>query len=130
MAEQRQEIRKLFTFFVDVQDKLYSPRGWELPKKTKLVKGIQLTSDLPDRLYYRGAQRVEIGGDEIFPEGFESRILMSSLSVPPRERFFNLGEVPPGDLSVKVRFQDKAHDRARIGNGYRVSVILLLDEEI
>ena len=66
MAEQRQETRKLFTFFVDIQDKLYSPTGWELPKKTKLVKGIQITSDLPDRLYYRGSQRVEIGGDEIF----------------------------------------------------------------
>lgn len=129
MAEQRQEIRKLFTFFVDVQDKLYSPRGWELPKRTRFVKGIQLTSDYPDRLYYRGAQRVEIGGEEIFPEGFESRILMSSLSVAPMERFFNLGQVLPGDLSVKIRYQDTPHDRTRIDDGYQVSVILLLEEE-
>ena len=130
MKEQLQETRKLFTFLVDVEGKLYSPTKWELPKKTKFVKGIQLTSDYPDNLYYRGAQRIEIGGEELFPEGFESRILMSSLSVAPRERFFNLGEVLPGDLSVKVRYQDKPHARTRIDDGYHVSVILLLEEEV
>lgn len=130
MEEQLQETRKLFTFLVDKEGKQYSPTKWELPKKTKFVKGIQLTSDYPDSLYYRGSQRIEIGGEEIFPEGFESRILMSSLSVAPRERFFDLGKVLPGDLSVKVRYQDNPHGRTRIDDGYHVSVILLLEEEV
>ena len=129
MATQMREARKLFTFRVDEEEKSYSPTKWELPKKTKFVKGIQLTSDYPDNLYYRGSQRIEIGGEEIFPEGFESRILMSSLSVAPRERFFNLGQVLPGDLSVKIRYRDTPHDRTRIDDGYQVSVILLLEEE-
>ena len=124
------EARKLFTFRVDEEEKSYSPTKWELPKKTKFVKGIQLTSDYPDNLYYRGSQRIEIGGEEIFPEGFESRILMSSLSVAPRERFFNLGQVLPGDLSVKIRYRDTPHNRTSIERGYHVSVILLIEEEV
>lgn len=130
MEKQTREIRKTFSFQVDEADKLYTPVKWELPKKTAFVKGLQLTSDFPNKLYYRGSQRIEIGGDELFPEGFDSKILISSISVAPRERFFNLGEVQPGDLSVKVRYEDKDHERAVLGNGYQVSVVLLLEEEI
>ena len=53
---------------------------------------------------------------------------MSSIAVAPRERFFDLGQVLPGDLSVKVRYEDKDHERAILGNGYRVSVVLLIEE--
>lgn len=130
MEKQTREIRKTFTFQVTEANKPYTPVKWELPKKTAYVKGLQLTSDFPNKLYYRGSQRIEIGGDELFPEGFDSKILISSISVAPRERFFDLGEVQPGDLSVKVRYQDKDHERAVLGNGYQVSVVLLFEEEI
>ncbi|WP_246848960.1 hypothetical protein [Aquimarina sp. U1-2] len=89
-----------------------------------------MTTDQPDKLYYRGCQKIEIGGEELFPEGFESRILMSSLNVAPRERFFDLGEVLPGDLSVKIRYEDKDHSKAIFAQGYSVSVILLLEESL
>ncbi|PTB98006.1 hypothetical protein C9994_00165 [Marivirga lumbricoides] len=128
MEKDTREIRKSFSFRVDKANKIYTPINWELPKKTKYVRGIQLTSDFPNKLYYRGAQKIEIGGDELFPEGFDSKILISSISVAPRERFFELGDVLPGDLSVKIRFEDKDHERAAIGNGYNVSVVLLIDE--
>jgi len=130
MEKQTREIRKTFSFQVNEANKLYAPVKWDLPKKTAFVKGLQLTSDFPNKLYYRGTQRIEIGGDELFPEGFDSKILISSISVAPRERFFDLGEVQPGDLSVKVRYQDQDHERAVLGNGYQVSVVLLLEEEI
>jgi hypothetical protein len=130
METKTREIRKTFSFRVDQANKVYTPLNWELPKKTKYVRGIQLTSDFPNKLYYRGAQKIEIGGDELFPEGFDSKILISSISVAPRERFFELGDVLPGDLSVKVRFEDNDHERAAIGNGYTVSVVLLIDELI
>ena len=129
MERQTREIRKTFSFLVNEANKLYTPVKWELPKKTAFVKGLQLTSDFPNKLYYRGSQRIEIGGDELFPEGFDSKILISSISVAPRERFFDLGEVQPGDLSVKVRYEDKDHERAVLGNGYQVSVVLLFEEE-
>ena len=130
MEKETREIRKTFSFQVKEANKSYSPVNWELPKKTKFVKGLQLTSDFPNKLYYRGAQKIEIGGDELFPEGFDSKILVSSISVAPRERFFDLGDVLPGDLSVKVRYEDKDHERAILGNGYQVSVVLLIEEAI
>lgn len=130
MQKESREIRKVFTFSVNEANKSYNPLNWELNKKTIAVKALQLSSDYPDKLYYRGAQRIEIGGDEIFPEGFDSKFLMSSVSVGPHERFFQLGDVLPGDLSVKVRYEDKDHQRAPMENGYQVKVILLIEERI
>ena len=129
MEKETREIRKTFTFQVDEANKPYAPVKWELPKKSVFVRGLQLTSDFPAKLYYRGSQKVEIGGEELFPEGFDSKILMSSIAVAPRQRFFDLGEVLPGDLSVKVRYEDKDHGSSPFDRGYRVSVILLIEEE-
>ena len=124
------ESRVAFSFQVEQGDASLSPSGWELPKQTVAIKGIQINSDYPDKLFYRGSQRIEIGGEELFPEGFHSRMLMSSLSVPPRERFFDLGHVAPGDLSVKLRYRDKQHSKAPLAGGYKVIVTLLIAERL
>ena len=124
------ETRVVFSFKMEKQNGLTSIDSFELPKYTKVIKGIQLLSDYPDRLFYRGKQRIEIGGEELFPDGFESKILMSSLSVAPRGRFFELGDVMPGDLSVKIRFEDKDHPNAQFEGGYRVTIVLLIEEAI
>ncbi|WP_236669162.1 hypothetical protein [Aquimarina mytili] len=55
---------------------------------------------------------------------------MSSLSVAPKERFFDLGAVLPGDLSVKVRYQDTDHPSTDFGEGYKVSLIILIHEAV
>ena len=130
MKKATREVRKSFSFQVNEAGKLYTPVNWELPKKTKFVKGLQLTSDFPNKLYYRGTQKIEVGGDELFPEGFDSKILVSSISVAPRDRFFDLGEVLPGDLSVKIRYQDINHSRAEFDGGYQVTLVLLIEEEV
>ncbi len=130
MEQKVKETRIAFPFTVKEANKLVSVDNLELPKHTKIVKGIQLLSDRPDKLYYRGSQRIEIGGEELFPDGFDSKILMASVSVAPRERFFDLGEVLPGDLLVKVRFEDKDHTQAPFEDGYRVTLVLLIDEHI
>ena len=128
--QKNKETRVAFTFQVEQGDTSLSPNGWELPKQTAFVKGIQISSDYPDKLFYRGSQRIEIGGEELFPDGFHSRLLMSSLSVPPRERFFDLGQVAPGDLSVKLRYSDTQHSKAPLAGGYKVIVTLLLEERL
>ncbi len=128
MEGNTKETRVIFSFKMEKERGLLNVDTFELPKHTKLVKGIQLLSDYPDRLYYRGRQRIEIGGEELFPEGFESRILMSSLSVAPRERFFELGDVLPGDLSVKVRFEDANHTTTPFESGYMVTLVILIEE--
>ncbi|MGB3465073.1 MAG: hypothetical protein WBA74_07380 [Cyclobacteriaceae bacterium] len=130
MEKQTREVRKSFSFQVTEANESYTPVKWELPKKTTIVKGVQLNSDFPNKLYYRGSQKLEIGGDELFPEGFASKFLQSSINVAPRDRYFDLGQVQPGDLSVKIRYQDRDHERASLGAGYEVSVVLLIEEEI
>jgi len=128
--EETKETRVVFSFPVEKQNGLNTIDSFELPKHTKYVKGIQLISDHPDRLYYRGKQRIEIGGEELFPDGFHSKILMSSLSVAPKERFFELGDVLAGDLSVKFRFEDSDHTNATFDGGYTVTVVLLISEKL
>ncbi|WP_108866868.1 hypothetical protein [Aquimarina aquimarini] len=130
MDRKTKETRVTFSFKVDKENEGITISHLELPKYTKKVKGLQLISDYPSKLYYRGSQRIEIGGEELFPDGFTSKLLMSSLSVPPRERFFELGEVAPGDLSVKVRFTDKEHTLASFEQGYTVSLIVLIEESL
>ncbi len=130
MERKVKETRVAFPFTVSEANKLITIDNLELPKHTKIVKGLQLISDYPDKLYYRGSQRIEIGGEEIFPDGFDSKILVSSVSVAPRERFFDLGDVLPGDLSVKVRFEDTDHSAVAFGAGYTVSLIILIDENL
>lgn len=130
METKTKETRISFPFSVTKEGGLLTVDNLELPKHTKYIKGLQLISDFSDKLYYRGSQRIEIGGDEIFPEGFDSKLLMSSISVAPKGRFFDLGEVLPGDLSVKIRFQDTAHTKAEFGEGYRVSLIVLIEENV
>ncbi len=128
MEQHTKETRISFPFQVTKANGLVNVDNLELPKHTKLVKGLQLISNAPDKLYYRGSQRIEIGGEELFPDGFDSKILMASLSVAPRERFFDLGEVLPGDLLVKIRFEDKDHPKASFEEGYQVSLVILIEE--
>ncbi len=130
MENSTKETRVTFSFRIPEANKLITVDNLELPKHTKMVKGLQLISDYPDKLYYRGSQRIEIGGEELFPDGFDSKILMSSLSVAPKERFFDLGAVLPGDLSVKVRYQDTDHPSTDFREGYKVSLIILIHEAV
>lgn len=128
MEEKSKETRVMFSFQVDNAGGLINADRFELPKHTRMVRGLQLLADYPDKLYYRGRGRIEIGGEELFPDKFESKILMSSLSVAPRERFFDLGDVLPGDLSVKIRFEDTDHPRAPFEGGYEVQLVILIEE--
>ena len=130
VKQKLKETRVSYTFQVVQSQSSVIPNGWELPKQTKAVKGIQLSADYPDKLYYRGSQRIEIGGEELFPDNFDSRLLMSSLAVAPRERFFDLGAVAPGDLSIKVRYKDVNHGKAAFVGGYKVIITLLLDQTV
>ena len=66
-------VDKVYSFAVDAQNTPYNKK-FDLDKNVKLVRGIILSSDKPSLLFYRGSQRIEISGDEIFPEDFESKL--------------------------------------------------------
>lgn len=129
MKTATKETRITFPFKVETANNTFNVSPFELPKHTTFIKGVQLISDHPDRLYHRGRQRIEIGGEEVFPEGFDSKLLMASVSVAPRERFFDLGDVLPGDLSIKIRFEDRDHNAAPFEEGYGVSLVVLIEEQ-
>lgn len=129
MEQKTKETRVSYTLDITSEGSVQNV-SFELPKYTKFVKGIQLLSNEPSKLFYRGSQRIEIGGEELFPDGFQSRLLMSTLSVAPKERFFELGEVLPKDLLIKVRFEDSPNTNVDFENGYNCTLVFLLEEQL
>ena len=116
-------VDKIFSFLVDTEGTPYSKK-FDLDKNVKLVHGIMLSSDKPNLLFYRGSQRIEISGDEIFPEDFESKIMMSGLAVPPDQKYLSLGNgVVSGNGEVKVQYKDTVNPNAPFAS-YKVIIIL------
>jgi hypothetical protein len=115
-------IKKRYDIEVTTANTLHS-KTFELDKTVEKVHGILFASDRDDPMYYRGSNKVEINSDEIFTEGYESKLLMSGLNVSPNERFYNLGGVPPGNFKVKVEYKDTPDARLQFVP-YRVSIYL------
>jgi hypothetical protein len=95
-------------------------KTFDLDKDITAIKGLLITSDRDDLLYYRGSQRIEISKEEFFPDAYESKLLMSGISVAPRERYYDLGNVNPGNRSIRVDYKDANHALAPF-TAYRVS---------
>lgn len=114
---------KTFSFLVTTENTSYKLK-FDLDKNVKLVSGLLLSSSDPRKLFFRGSQRIEISGDELFPEGYESKLLMSGISVPPSDRFVDLGDgVLSGNCEVKIQYVDEANDNA-VFNPYKVTLTL------
>src|SRR6185437_13596941 len=106
MDNYRKFVKRRYSFQVTTPSTLY-PQKFELDKNVKLVKELLMSSSNPSLLFYRGSQRLEINGEEIYPEDFESRLLMSGISVPPDQKFASLGEaVVAGNGEIKLQFKD------------------------
>src|SRR5687767_6458318 len=115
-------VKKRYDIEVTTANTLHS-KTFELDKTVEKVHGILFASDRDDLMYYRGSNKVEINSDEIFPEGYESKLLMSGLNVSPNDRFYNLGGAPPGNFKVKVEYKDTPDARLQFVP-YRVSIYL------
>ena len=120
---ERRTVDKAFSFAIDTEGQPVSKK-FDLDKNVKLVRGILLSSNRPNLLFYRGSQRIEISGEEIFAEDYESKILMSGLSVPPDQKFRTLGNgVVAGNGEVKIQYKDTVSTQAPF-EAYRVTIIL------
>jgi hypothetical protein len=115
-------VKKRYDIDVTAANAIHS-KTFELDKTVQKVHGILFASDRDDLMYYRGSGKVEINSDEIFPEGYETKLLMSGLNVSPNDRFYSLGGVPPGNFKVKVEYKDTADARLQF-TAYRVSIYL------
>lgn len=96
-------------------------KTFELDKNIKSVKGLLLTSDKDDLLYYRGSQKIEINKEEYFPDNYESKLLMSGINVSPKSRYYDLGTVNPGNGNIRLVYQD-TDDGRTVFAAYRVSL--------
>jgi hypothetical protein len=96
---------------------------FELDKTVEKIHGILFAGDRDDLMYYRGSAKVEINSEEIFPEGYESKLLMCGLNVSPNDRFYNLGGILPGNFKIKVDYKDTPDTRLAFFP-YRVSIYL------
>ena len=116
-------VDKVYSFAVEAQNAPVSKK-FDLDKNVKLVRGIIISSDKPNLLFYRGSQRIEISGDEIFPEDFESKLLMSGIAVAPNQKYRSLGNgVIAGNGEVKVQYKDTQNPNASF-TLYKVIIIL------
>ena len=93
---------------------------FELEKTVKKITGLLLTSDRDDMLFYRGSQKIDVNGQEVFPEEYESKLLMCGISLQPNLRFFEL-DLDPGNGIVLITFQDTDHPTVAFA-AYRVSL--------
>ena len=116
-------VDKVYSFAVESQNAPVNKK-FDLDKNVKLVRGIILSSDKPNLLFYRGSQRIEISGDEIFPEDFESKLLMSGIAVAPDQKYRSLGNgVIAGNGEVKIQYKDTPNPNASFTT-YKVIIIL------
>ena len=94
---------------------------FELDKTVRLIKGIKLTSDREDLLWYRGVQRVVINGKERYEDNYESRNFQSSINVSVNKRYKNLRNLEPGNGIIEIDYTDIPHPLYPFAS-YRVSL--------
>ena len=115
-------IKKRYDITVSEANAIHT-KTFELDKNVTAVHGILFASDRDDLMYYRGSAKVELNSDEIFPEGYETKLLMTGLNVSPNDRFYILGGAPPGNFKLKVEYRDTPDVKLQFA-AYRVSVYL------
>lgn len=83
--------------------------SFELNKNALFLIGISITSDREDILFYRGSQKIQVNEVELFPENFESKLLLSGLNVQPNQRVVDLGMFPVGNGRLEIWYKDTPH---------------------
>lgn len=109
------------------QENTVHAKTFELDKNIVKVHGLLLESNRDDLLFYRGFCKIEINRQEIFPEDYAAKLLMSGINVSPNDRYYKLGGLEPGNGQVRVEYKDNTHVQLSFAS-YRVS--LYLDCEI
>jgi len=101
---------KIIKEWIDVQVTAANEKfedSFEVDKHAAAIIGIAITSNNDDALYYRGSQRITMNEIEIYPEGYESKMLMQGINVAVNDRIIKLGEeIAPGNRKVKLEYKD------------------------
>ncbi len=101
-------IRKRFDVDVTEAGKTVSKK-FELDKTVKTITGLVVTSDREDLMFFRGEQKIDINGKEIFSEDYESKLLMTSLNVAINSKYMDMKNLDPGNGIINVSYTDHNH---------------------
>lgn len=115
-------VKKRFDVAITAADKVFS-QSFELDKTITFIKGILLTADKEDLLYYRGSQKIEVNKQEVFPEDYASKLLMTGINISPNQRYYDTGNLPVGNGIVKIEYKDQNDTRLAF-EPYRISIYL------
>ena len=115
-------VKKRFDVAITAANKVYS-QSFELDKTITFIKGILLTADKEDLLYYRGSQKIEVNKQEVFPEDYASKLLMTGINISPNQRYYDTGNLPVGNGIVKIEYKDQNDTRLAF-EPYRISIYL------
>lgn len=120
-------VKKRFDILVTAANTIQS-KVFELDKDILSIKGILVTADKDELLYYRGTQKIEINKEEFFPDNYESKLLMSGVNVAPNQKYYDIGSVPPGNGQIKVDYT-YTDDGRTVFAPYRVSIYVNCERE-
>lgn len=109
-------------FSLDITETGVTKKTFDIDRNATVICGVLLTGSDDNSLFYRGSQKIQINDQELFPEDFESRLLMSGMGVSPNNRVVELGNVKKGNGKLEVWYKDQPHPRAVAFRPYRVSV--------
>lgn len=119
-------VDKIYMFLVTEGEQMVSKK-FDLDKNVRLVHGLRMSSDKPNYLFYRGSQRIELSGEELYPEDFESKMFMSGMSVAPDEKYRTVGDgVVSGNGELKIQYKD-THNPNTPFEPYKVIIGLLCE---
>ncbi|MBI1836444.1 MAG: hypothetical protein HYR91_04175 [Flavobacteriia bacterium] len=120
MSYKHNLIKERFDVQITAENQTFK-QEFELDKNANYLIGIALTSSRDDLMFYRGSQKILLNDMELFPEGFESKLLMSGLNVAPDNRLITLGELGTGNGKIEIAYTDKAHELIKFVP-YRVTI--------
>ena len=101
--------------------------SYEIDKYASRITGLLVTADRDDLMYHRGNISVTINGEEVIPEDYHAKLLMSGLGVAPAARYFPT-DLAPGNGMVKISYTDRDNPSAPFFP-YQVSFYLQFDSE-
>ena len=125
MSYKHNILKERFDIIVDAPNKTVKGE-WELDRNADVLFGVAITSDNEEMVYYRGTQKMQVNDQELFPEEFESKLLMSGLGVSPNHRMVKIGKVDTGNNRVEVWYTDQDHPKTRF-IPYRVTFYFFSD---
>lgn len=81
-------------------------KTFELDKSVKVITHYTILSNREDLAYYRGSFGLEINKDEIAPDGYSAKKVMSWASVPADKRLKSIGRRETGNGQISFAYTD------------------------